>query len=78
MPRLGGTWMPTAGRWTYIITHSPPSSIVESLDRLRDALTDFLEEIRGRPDIASGCSVTVMGTGQLMKGICSCGRRSCG
>lgn len=30
----------------YIITHSPPSSIVESLDRLRNALTDFLEEIR--------------------------------
>lgn len=34
--------------WTvdYIITHSPPSSLAERLDRQRDELTDFLEEIR--------------------------------
>ena len=30
----------------YIITHSPPSSIAENLDRPQDALTDFLEEVR--------------------------------
>lgn len=30
----------------YIITHSPPSSVAEELGRPRDALMDFLEEIR--------------------------------
>ena len=30
----------------YIITHSPPSSLVGRLGRPRDTLTDFLEEVR--------------------------------
>jgi hypothetical protein len=32
----------------YIITHSPPGGIAEGLGRPRDALTDFLEEVRQR------------------------------
>ena len=34
--------------WTVdcIITHRPPSGLAERLDRPRDELTDFLEEIR--------------------------------
>ena len=41
--------------WTvdYIITHSPPSGLAERLDRPRDELTDFLEEIRQKASYRS-------------------------
>ena len=61
----------------YIITHSPPGGIAEGLGRPRDALTDFLEEVRQKAKYRRWLFGTAMGAGQLMKDICSYGSGLC-